>query len=153
MSTQPMHARSILACSFNKRVRLRNRGATLIDVAVGAGLLSLVLIPALSLMGQSSKLLQRLEIQDQLLFEAEKLIEQTKIDLCDPAVFASRRGTFEAQVVGNETDSLRSRLTIENSITSNLVTIEVTVWEDANNSRSLNANELSETLRTQWSQP
>lgn len=127
-------------------------GATLIDVAVGAALLSLVLIPALGLMGQTSQLLQRLDLQDQLLFEAERVIEQAKIDLCDPAQFATRRGTFNAVVVGNETTSMRSRLTIEDSLTPSLLTMDALVWEDRNNNAEPDEGELSQQLRTQWSQ-
>ncbi|WDQ19220.1 hypothetical protein [Rhodopirellula sp. P2] len=128
-------------------------GATLIDVAVGAALLSLVLIPALSLMGQSSQLLQRMDRQDQLLFEAERLVEQTKVELCDPAQFASTRGTREAIVAGNETRSMRSQVSVQDSLVPNLVTLNVVVWEDGNNNGSLDTGELSQSLRTQWSQP
>ncbi|MFG0266640.1 MAG: hypothetical protein ACF8AM_16060 [Rhodopirellula sp. JB055] len=128
-------------------------GATLIDVAVGAALLSLVLIPALNLMGQSSQLIQRMDRQDQLLFEAERLVEQTKIDLCDPIQFASMRGTLTAAVVGDETKSMRSEVSVTDSLVPNLVTINVTVWEDENNNGSLDPGELSQALRTQWSQP
>ncbi|MEO9596031.1 hypothetical protein [Rhodopirellula bahusiensis] len=124
----------------------------MIDVAVGAGLLSLVLIPALSLMGQSSQLLQKLDLQDQLLFEAERVIEQARIDLCDPTEFATRRGTIDALVVGNETSSMRSRLTIQDSLTPNLLTLDALVWEDVNNNSQHDEGEPSQALRTQWSQ-
>ncbi|EMI28016.1 MAG: hypothetical protein CMM00_05770 [Rhodopirellula sp.] len=140
-------------CGADKASRRSIRhGATLIDVAVGAALLSLVLIPALGLMGQTSQLLQRLDVQDQLLFEAERIIEQTKIDLCDPVQFATRRGTFDAVVVGNETTSMRSRLTIEDSLTPSLLTMDALVWEDRNNNGQPDEGELSQQLRTQWSQ-
>ncbi|KLU03947.1 putative transmembrane protein [Rhodopirellula islandica] len=142
-----------LTTSPRSRCRTLRRGATLIDVAVGAALLSLVLIPALSLMGQSSQLLQRMDRQDQLLFEAERLMEQTKVDLCDPTQFASTRGTLEAIVTGNETRSMRSQVSIQDSLVLNLVTLNVVVWEDGNNNSSLDAGELSQSLRTQWSQP
>lgn len=137
----------LFSCSW-----LRRRGATLIDVAVGAGLLSLVLIPALGMMGRTSQLLQRLDLQDQLLFEAERVIEHSKIDLCDPGQFATRRGTFDAIVVGNETTLLRSRLTIDDSLTPNLLTINALVWEDRNNNAEPDEGEPSQRLRTQWSQ-
>ena len=114
--------------------------------------MSLVLIPALGLMGQTSQLLQRLDVQDQLLFETERIIEQAKIDLCDPVQFATRRGTFDAVVVGNETTSMRSRLTIEDSLTPSLLTMDALVWEDRNNNGQPDEGELSQQLRTQWSQ-
>ncbi|PHQ35764.1 type IV pilus modification PilV family protein [Rhodopirellula bahusiensis] len=141
-----------ICCDDKVCRRSIQHGATLIDVAIGAALLSLVLIPALGLMGQSSQLLQKLDVQDQLLFEAERIIEQTKIDLCDPIQFATRRGTFDAVVVGNETTSMRSRLTIEDSLAPSLLTMDALVWKDSNNNGEPDEGELSQQLRTQWSQ-
>lgn len=132
---------------------LLRRGATLVDVAAGAAVLSLVLLPGLRLIGDASSLSRRVIQQDALLFEANRVLEDTKIRLCDPAFFDGLHPVQDVAVTGSEFPNLRARSTITSSGIVDLLTIEVLAYQDANRNGRFDSGESSEQLRTQWCRP
>lgn len=134
-------------------------GATLIDVATGSMLLAVLLIPSIRLISDSQSCTQRLHNRDTMLFEAERLIESTKVALSEPAVFdaaiATPTDTTSTITVSDGPRlSGRVRVTADASLSSaRLLTIIADVWIDADSDSQMDADELSETLRTQWAAP
>lgn len=129
-------------------------GSTLLDVAAGSAILSLLLIPALGMMGRSNELTNRMAVVDTMLFEANRLMESTKITLCDPTAFAKGAGARDEPLDVDGTDRLRGVVTVQpDASISGLLTIDVTVFQDSNRSGGLDTHELRRAIRTQWSQP
>jgi len=137
----------------------QRRAATLLDVAIGSMLLALLLIPSVKLIGESRASRTRLKMRDAILFEADQLVERTKISLSEPAAFDSAyaRGTdTQGNIWIGDGPRLRRRTRVAADPTmkkERLVTIIVDVWFDENRNRRMDATEQSETLRTQWSAP
>ncbi len=129
-------------------------GATLIDVAVGAAILSLMLIPAMKMMGASSKLIADAGRQDSLLFEAERAIELTKIRLSDQASFDKATSPVDTAIADNPVDRFRSYVELAaDPDVSGLLTINATVYQDLNSNRQFDIGEPHAALRTQWCRP
>lgn len=138
--------------------RLHQRqGATLIDVAVGSMLLSVLLIPSVHLVSESQSSRQRLTNRNTMLFEAEQLLEKTRVALSDAPAFAaasSRPIDQLGTIVVSDGPDIRSRLRVQaDTAVPNLVSINVDLWIDSNGDSRLSAGELSESLRTQWAAP
>ncbi|WP_236624856.1 hypothetical protein [Rhodopirellula sp. SWK7] len=129
-------------------------GASLIDVAVGAAVLSILLIPAMKMMGASATRIAYIGLQDALLFEAERAIETTKIGLCDVTVFDSAGASIDAAVSDNPVANARTRVefTVDPTIPE-LLTIVATAYQDTNGNRRLDSGEPQEILQTQWCRP
>ena len=126
------------------------------DVAVGAAVLSLMLIPALQLMGQSSRVVSDTELKDALLFEAERAIEAKKIELCDVARFDTAASSPDTAIVGNATRAFRLQLGVDVEPTlgfDRLLTLTATAYQDANANARLDPDEPRQTVSTQWSRP
>lgn len=145
---------------FNRFRRANHRrGATLIDVAIGSMLLSLLLIPVVKMMGQSQTLTARLNDRDAMLFEAEQLVETLKLNLSESSQFdlAHSRGIDQVSRVATssgKTFITRSQAYADTTLTSSpLISIDVTVWIDANRNGAVDAVETSEMLRTQMARP
>ena len=131
-----------------------HHGASLIDVAVGAAILSLMLIPAMKMMGASSKLIADAGRQDSLLFEAERAMELTKIRLSDQASFDNAVSPVDAAIADNPVDRFRSYVELAADPAINgLLTINATVYQDINNNRQFESSEPHAALRTQWCRP
>ncbi|WP_145169055.1 hypothetical protein [Rubripirellula lacrimiformis] len=134
-------------------------GATLIDVAIGSMMLSLLLIPSMKWIGHSQSLNQRLEDRDAILFEAEELIETLKVKLSDPTSFADAYNRSIDEIIkvsSNGTKTYLARYQVDPDKTlpkTPLLTIQVTVWFDADRDAVLDSNETSESLQTQWAAP
>lgn len=141
------------------RMATRRCGASLLDVSLGAMLLALLLIPVVNLMGESRASKVRLKLRDAILFEAETLIEQTKISLSDATFFdAAYKSDQDDQANLSLPDGpqLRQRIRIAADDTMNderLVNVVVDVWLDKDQDRQMDSSEIGETLRTQWSAP
>lgn len=137
----------------------RRTGATLIDVATGSMLLAVLMIPSLHLIGKSKSSNRRLAIRDALLFEADDVMENVKVALADPATFVSAHGTPVDRTQAIALSDLpncvsRVRITADTSVApAQLLTIDVEVWHDVDRDGSLDANESSESLRTQQAAP
>ncbi len=139
--------------------RSRRAGATLIDVATGSMLLAVLLIPSIHLIGESRSVHRRLVNRDTMLFEAQQLVERTKVSLSEQAAFDAAfampvdvRGSIP--VVDGPDLTSRVRLSADSGLpTARLLSIVVDVWYDSNRDSQLDANETSETLRTQWASP
>ena len=134
-------------------------GATLLDVATGSMLLAVLLIPSIHLIGESQASHRRLEHRDIILFEVERLMETTRVALAEPtafdAVFATPIDAVRTIPVSDGPDlTSRVRIAADTSVPSaRLITINVDVWHDADANSLLGANELSESVRTQWAAP
>ena len=142
--------------TFNGR---RRRGASLIDVATGSMLLAVLLIPSIHLIGESQSSHRRLDNRDIILYEAEQLVESTRVGLSEPAAFNAALAA-PIDVTGTITVSdgpdLTSRVRIARDAglpTARLLSIVVDVWYDADGNSLMGSGELSETLRTQWAAP
>ena len=142
-----------------ERRRSARNGATLIDVATGSMLLAVLLIPSMRLISDSQSSTRRLHNRDIILFEAEQLIESSKVSLAEPVVFnaafASPTDTTGRIPVTDGPDlTRRLRVAADRTIpTARLLNITVDVWVDSNGNLRMDADELSETLRTQWAAP
>jgi hypothetical protein len=122
-------------------------------------LLAVLLIPSMRLISDSQSSSRRLHNRDTILFEAEQLIESTRVALAEPTVFDAAMAT-PTDVIGTVTVSdgpdltSRVRVAADASLpTARLLSIVVDVWIDANADSRLDTSELSETLRTQWAAP
>lgn len=139
--------------------RSSRRGATLIDVATGSMLLAVLLIPSVHLITESQSSQRRLAKRDIIDFEAEKLIESTKVALSDTAAFnaalASSVDVTGALTVSDGPDlTSRVRVSADTSASpAQLLTIVVDVWHDSNGNNLMDSGETGESLRTQWAAP
>lgn len=141
-----------------RRVCDRRIGGTLIDVAVGSMLLSLLLIPSMQLISKSQMINLRLDDREAMLFEAEQVLEMTKIRLSDPATFGETYNrpiddVSRRSVNGTSQYLVRLQVYPDRSLASELLTIEVSLWRDTDRDGRLDATETSESLRTQWASP
>lgn len=142
----------------NPRDRLwtkRSRhGASLIDVAVGAAVLSLMLVPTMKMMGASATRIADVSLRDALLFEAERAIEMKKIELCDANAFDRSASFFDQEVSDNGADRFRIQFSLSpDPAIAELMTIVATAYQDLNGNRRLDSGEPQESLRTQWCRP
>jgi Tfp pilus assembly protein PilX len=146
--------------TYPARPRLpQRRGATLIDVAIGSMLLSILLIPAVQMIGNSQSCNRRLANRACMLFEAEQIIENAKIQLSDAATF-DKALTNSIDDIGKiaEPDGplLLGRLQVAADPTmpkAKLVTITAQVWQDADSDGLFDSSEQGESLTTQWAAP
>ncbi|MBB3208964.1 hypothetical protein FHS27_004798 [Rhodopirellula rubra] len=160
MSQRKNYLDGIHTCRVKSRWGNRDRrlpprlGASLIDVAVGAAVLSILLIPAMKMMGASATRIAYIGLQDALLFEAERALETTKIGLCDVTAFDSVGASVEAAVSDNPVANARTRVefTVDPTI-PDLLTIVATAYQDTNGNRRLDSGEPQESLQTQWCRP
>lgn len=130
------------------------RGASLIDVAAGAAVLSLVLIPAMQLMGKSTILLSDMAIKEALLFEAERAIQTQLIELCDVDAFDLATSPGDQPVTDNHSKQYRTRMQlIRDPQIVGLLTIRCIAYQDTNANGRLDSDELQQTLQTQWCRP
>ncbi|MFG0289462.1 MAG: hypothetical protein ACF8CQ_14880 [Rhodopirellula sp. JB044] len=137
-----------------RRWSARRAGASLIDVAVGAAVLSIMLIPAMKMMGESSTRIAHVGLQDALLFEAERAIETTRMSLCDVTAFDSASATIDAAVSDNPVTDGRTRVEfVTDPDIAGLLTIIATAYQDTNGNRRLDSGEPQQVLQTQWSRP
>lgn len=145
--------------SCRTRQARRRCGATLIDVAIGSMLLSILLIPVVKMMGQSQTLTARLNDRDAMLFEAEQIVETLKLSLAETSQFdrVHSRGIDQVTRVAASNGKsyiARSQVYADTTMpTSPLISIDVTVWIDANRNSAVDVTETSETLRTQLARP
>lgn len=141
--------------ALQPHVRARS-GATLLDVALGSMLLSLLLVPSLHLIGESRASRSRLRLRDTILFEAETAMEKYKTALSRPGYFRrAHRSGIQRRANLRLTDGPRLRQRVQMfadpSMTDQpLVTIVVSVWQDTNRNWRVDDGEPSETLRSQW---
>lgn len=142
---------------------LNRRGSTLIEVAIGAMMMALLMVPAMRAMNDSDGLRRRQEAHVVMLYTAEERLEQEKVALSSSTYFAtavaSSRGIdrLDKIVVPDSRDLLcRTRVAVDRSVGTSpaqLVTIMVDVWNDANGDGRLDPTESHESLQTQWASP
>ena len=142
------------------RRRTGRSGATLLDVAAGSMLLTVMLIPSAHLISQSQSCNARLARRQTMLYEAENRLEATKIALSDVATFnvawTTPSQTSSAIAVSDGPDLHgQTRIFADPSVAApaRLVTIVIDVWQDVDGDDRLDAGEPSETIRTQWASP
>lgn len=134
--------------------RQRHRGSSLIDVAAGAAVLSLILIPAMQMMGKSNSRLSDLALKDALIFEAERAIHTSMITLSDPAGFRRARALIDQPVRDNGSKQFRTRIEhIQDPQIVDLLTIRCTAYQDTNSNGRLDIDETQQVLQTQWCRP
>ncbi len=156
MRTYNVHT-SKRACA--KRVGTKRVGATLIDVAIGSMLLTVLLIPAVHMVGKSQSANRRLTNRAIMLYESEQAIENLKVVLSEPLAFDSAMNTpiddIRVIPVSDGPDLVgRRRVAADPTMpTAQLVTIVSDVWYDADKDAVFDADEQGETLHTQWSAP
>jgi len=143
----------------NQKRRSTRRGASLIDVATGSMLLAILLIPSVQLIGESQSANRRLTDRDTMLFEAEQLIESTKVALSETAPFDAAYATpidVVSSIAVTDGPDLTSRLRVAADASlpaAKLLTIMVDLWHDSDGDRQLDATERSVSQRTQWATP
>lgn len=134
-------------------------GATLIDVAIGSMLLTVLLIPAVHMVGKSQSANRRLANRAIMLYESEQAIENLKVTLSESATFDKVLTTPIDEVrkisVTDGPDLVgRRRVAGDKTMpTAKLVTIVSDVWYDVDKDAVFDANEQGESLQTQWSAP
>ena len=132
------------------------RGATLIDVAAGSMLLAVLLIPSIHLIGEAQRSHTRLENAEIMLYEAEQLIETTRVALSEPDVFQAALTNpvdVSRPITASDGPELigRVRVTADPTLpTSPIVSITADVWQDHDRDGRLDDNEPNRSLRTQW---
>ncbi len=149
----------MIQARLTDRRRSQRVAATLIDVAIGSMMLSLLLIPSVRWIGHSQTLNQRVEDRDAMLFEAERLIESLVVKMSEPAAFADAYDRPSDTVIktispGGKLFLARYQVAPDLTIPSaKLMSISVTLWRDSDRDGSLDADELTETLQTQLAGP
>lgn len=139
--------------------RSPRRGATLIDVATGSMLLAVLLIPSIGLISESQSMHRRLANHDTVLFEAEQLIESTKVALSEPAAFDAAYASpldVPGTIAVSDGPDLNSRVRVAADGTvpgAKLLTVIVDVWHDIDGDLRVSVGEPSQSLRTQWAWP
>ena len=134
--------------------RQRYQGSSLIDVAAGAAVLSLILIPAMQMMGESNNRLGDLALKDSLLFEAERMIHSRMISLCDVSEFDRARSTAHLPITDNNSRQFRVKVEhIRDPQINDLLTIRCTSYQDVNGNGRLDSDETQQSLQTQWCRP
>lgn len=94
-----------------------------------------------------------------MMFEAERLLESTKVALSSAAAFdaamSSTADTTQNLVITDGPDLAgRIRIAADTSVApAQLLTIVVDVWRDTDGDGRYSSNEPGETLRTQWASP
>ena len=137
-----------------KSNRKRRRGSSLIDVAAGAAVLSLMLIPAMQMMGDSNRRLSDLALKDALLFEAERAIHTRMITLSEASEFDRARSTTDQPVSDNNSKQYRIKVEHERDPqVAGLLTIRCTAYQDVNSNGRLDSDETQQMLQTQWCRP
>jgi len=145
------------------------RGATLIDVAMGSMLLSVILIPTMQLIRENERTHRERALRETMLFEAERSIEEQKIWLASQSGATTNfqrlmlGGSQQSNQIVQPTDGppLQSQTSIQRDtslggatgLNVQLVTISTVVWQDRNGNGRVDADEPSEQLSTQWTQP
>ncbi|GAA5505334.1 hypothetical protein [Novipirellula caenicola] len=137
------------------------RGATLLDVATGSMLLSVLLIPSLHLLTRSQKMHRRLKLHESMLFEADQLLRQRKILLSDQVAFAKAwarpMSTAErSTIVTEDGQQLAASVLVQRDSTSKsskLLTIATQVWQDRNRNGRVDEDEPVEQLQSHWGEP
>ncbi len=149
-----------ILCASPKHRTSRRTGSTLLDVALGASLLTLLLIPSMHLMSQSEKNAQRSSLRQRLLIEADRIMHAQRVAMRDRATLDDAFGAPREELVKLSVDSMswclgRTTIVPEPTIgtkSTPLVTIKVDVWHDANGNAEIDADEVVQSLRTQQGQ-
>ncbi len=122
-------------------------------------LLTVLLIPAVHMIGKAQSQNRRLVNREIMLYEAEQAIETVKIQLSDPTAFdtamASAVDVLRTIPISDGPD-LTGRLQAgadASMPTAKLVTIVADVWHDANSNGLFDRSEQGESLQTQWAAP
>ncbi|TWT83534.1 hypothetical protein CA13_49990 [Planctomycetes bacterium CA13] len=144
-----------------KHKRMKRNGLTLLDVATASMIFSVMLIPSLHLMSRSQKNSRLLQLHESMLFELDKLIEQTKVQLSEPATFDQAwRSSFPTENVaklqlGDGPAVIGTvRISRNTTVTTNgLLMIDATVWHDENRNGRFDSGEPHESARTEWAAP
>ncbi|SMP41939.1 hypothetical protein SAMN06265222_101682 [Neorhodopirellula lusitana] len=136
------------------RLPVKRLGASLIDVAAGAAVLSLLLIPAMQLMGHSAQRVSTLAVQDALLFEGERAIETRLIELSDASAYDRAVSSIDVAVKDNHSKQYRTQMKLsKDPQIADLMTIECVAYQDSNSNGKYDTDEIHQTLTTQWCRP
>jgi hypothetical protein len=148
-----------MTSKLKQRKRHARAGATLLDVATGSMLLAVLLIPSVHLIGESRSSNRRLANQDILVYEAQQLLESSKVLFSESTAFSDAM-TRGADVVSGRTINdgpdviTRVRANADATLPSaQLLTIQADVWIDTNRDGRMQSSEASHSLRTQWASP
>jgi hypothetical protein len=139
--------------------RSLRRGATLIDVATGSMLLAVLLIPAVHLIGRSEASQRRLDLREIMIYQAEQLLESTRVALSEPNAFHQALAVPADTVrilPGSDGPDLAARVRVAADPTlptAPLLSMVVDVWRDLDGDMNLDTDEPSQSLRTQWAAP
>ncbi|QDS91307.1 hypothetical protein FF011L_00360 [Roseimaritima multifibrata] len=133
------------------------------EVIAATVITSLLLIPSLSMLDQTKRLSNRLEIREHLVFEAERLLDFRKYELADDTPFMQAHGRISGTV---STGSLASRglaqgryqlTTIQDGTVSSsameLLDLQIVAWNDVDGDRSLDPDEPSVHLVSKLMRP
>ena len=123
------------------------------EVALAVTLLTALMMPTLRLLTQASTAQKERRDRDELLFVAENVIEQIRIETQNP-LSASRLRARGRDQIRNQTGSrlprVRTRETIAADPTTGnrVLTVQVEAWNEVNRNRNRDADEPSVVLRT-----
>tara|TARA_R110002167_G_scaffold360120_1_gene577597 strand:+ start:143 stop:592 length:450 start_codon:yes stop_codon:yes gene_type:complete len=137
------------------------RGATLLDVVTGSMLLSVLLIPSLHLVTRSQKMNRRLKLHESMLFEADQLLQQRKLQLSDQVSFTKAwarpmSSPEPSTIVTEDGQKLAAGVLVQRDTTvtsSKLLSITSQVWQDRNRNGRVDEDEPVEQLQSHWGEP
>ena len=147
--------------SEKKQTSKHRRGATLLDVATGSMLLSVLLIPSLHLLTRSQKMNRRLKLHEAMLFEADQLLQQRKIQYSDPVSFTKAwarpmSSPEPSKIVTEDGQKLAASVLVQRDTSvksSKLLSITCQVWQDRNRNGRVDEDEPVEQLQSHWGEP
>lgn len=133
-------------------------GATLVEVAIATMMLSVMLVPAIKLVGQSRDRQRQIADENELTWQAENLLDRFRIELKDPARFSLRhssgfRATYDLESLQMPRARGRVEMEADSTVAGPLITLQVTTWNEENLNRTPDGNETLVQLRTQVSAP
>ncbi len=138
---------------FSKRRRV---GSTLLDVALGASVLAILLVPSMHLVSQHEQIATRTQLRERLLYEADRILQEQRILLRDRQVLNDAFGSPAETLTKLSIDSFPNCLTKISwvpelnvgSKSTPLVTVIVDVWQDRNGNQTADSDEPFQSLRT-----
>jgi type II secretory pathway pseudopilin PulG len=136
----------------------RRRGATLVEVAIATMMLAVLIVPAVKLVGQSRDLQRRVTDENELVWQAENLLDRYRIEMKRSSQFNTYYSTGLNRVDDLQSlhlASVKGRVQIarDRSTTGRLVTLSVETWSDANRNGRRDGDERFVALRSAVSAP
>jgi hypothetical protein len=139
--------------AFGSRSRCHRRAAsTLLEVVLATGIAAGLLVPSLALIRQSAGYVERLVTRERLVAAADRLLAAERLRLASD--FVERNAATSTTDVPQgrfQMQTARGRTTA--GVSTNLMFVTLTVWQDSNGDGTVTANESVVRMATSVARP